>query len=145
MIKMDIEKFKHKIPIKIRFSDLDAMGHVNNAKYLSFLEEARLAYYEKVLNVSLRNLNFNAIVARIEIDYLSPIQFGDKVEIYTRTSNIGNKSSDVDHLIVVNKKTDKIIAARAFTKLVAYDYKINQTIPVSEDARKAVEYFEGRK
>jgi acyl-CoA thioester hydrolase len=139
---MVIENFKHKISIKVRFSDLDAMGHVNNASYLSYLEEARLAYYNHVLKVNTNNLDFNAVVARIEIDYVGQIKLGDVVEIYTRTSKIGNKSSDLEHLIVVNNNGNKRVAAKALTKLVSFDYKANKSIPVSNDSKKAIEDFE---
>ncbi|MGA7838037.1 MAG: thioesterase family protein [Ignavibacteriaceae bacterium] len=140
---MEIEKFKHKISIKVRFSDLDAMGHVNNATYLSYLEEARIAYYNDVMKKKSDSLDFNAVVARIEIDYVSQIRLGDKVEIYNRTSKIGNKSSEVEHLIVVADKNEKIVAAKAVTKLVSFDYKKNQSVPVSDKARKIIEKFEG--
>ncbi|HKJ82113.1 MAG TPA: thioesterase family protein [Ignavibacteriaceae bacterium] len=140
---MEIEKFKHKISIKVRFSDLDAMGHVNNATYLSYLEEARIAYYNDVMKKDSDSLDFNAVVARIEIDYVSQIRLGDKVEIYNRTSKIGNKSSDLEHIIAVKKNNERIVAAKAVTKLVSFDYKKNQSVPVSEKAREIIEEFEG--
>ena len=65
---MELERFKHRISIKVRFSDLDAMGHVNNAAYLSYLEEARFDYYNHVLGIDTNGLDFNAVIARIEID-----------------------------------------------------------------------------
>ncbi len=139
---MDIEKFKHCISIKVRFCDLDAMGHVNNAAYLSYLEEARLAYYNQVLQMDTNNLEFDAVVARIEIDYIDQIRLGDKVEVYTRTGKIGNKSSDVEHLIVVAGEKGRKVAARAMTKLVSFDYRKNKTIPVPEDKRLIIERFE---
>lgn len=139
---METEKFKHKIKIKIRFSDLDAMGHVNNATYLSYLEEARIAYYNDVMRKKPGSLEFNAVVARIEIDYVSQIRLGDDVEIYSRTSKIGNKSSDLEHLIVILKTDEKIVAAKAVTKLVSFDYKKNQSIPVSAEARTVIENYE---
>ncbi len=140
---MDIKKFKHRIPVKVRFSDLDAMGHVNNASYLSYLEEARLAYYNHVLNIDTNNLEFNAVIARIEIDYLEQIRLGDNVEVYTRTGKIGKKSSDVEHLIViVDKQQNRKIAARALTKLVSYNYRENKTFPVPEKDRIVIEKFE---
>jgi acyl-CoA thioester hydrolase len=142
VIIMDINKFKHRISIKVRFCDLDAMGHVNNTAYLSYLEEARLAYYNQVLNIDTNKLEFNAVVARIEIDYLEQIRLGDNVEVYTRTGKIGNKSSDVEHLIVIVDNQERKIAARAMTKLVSFDYKNNKTIPVPEKDRATIEMFE---
>ena len=141
----EIEEFRHKISIKVRFSDLDAMGHVNNASYLSYLEEARLAYYNQVLKVNTNNLDFNAVIARIEIDYVDQIRLGDDIEVYTRTSKIGSKSSDVEHIVVVTTGGNKKIAARALTKLVSFDYRKNTSIPVSEGAKKVIEEFEKRR
>ena len=138
----EIEKFRHKISVKVRFSDLDAMGHVNNASYLSYLEEARLAYYNHVLKMDTDNLDFNAVIARIEIDYIDQIRLGDNVAVYTRTAKIGNKSSDVEHLIVVASGGDKKIAAKALTKLVSFDYRKNISVPVSQEAKKTIEEFE---
>ncbi len=139
---MDIKKFKHCISIKVRFSDLDAMGHVNNASYLSYLEEARLAYYNHVVGLDTNKLEFDAVVARIEIDYLEQIRLGDKVEVYTRTGKLGNKSSDVEHLIVIVDKENRKIAASALTKLVSFDYRKNKTIPVPEENRLIIEKYE---
>ena len=140
----EIEKFRHKISVKVRFSDLDAMGHVNNASYLSYVEEARLAYYNHVLKMDTDNLDFNAVIARIEIDYIDQIRLGDNVAVYTRTAKIGNKSSDVEHLIVVANNGNKKIAAKALTKLVSFDYRKNISVPVSEEAKKTIEEFERR-
>jgi acyl-CoA thioester hydrolase len=138
----EIEKFRHKISVKVRFSDLDAMGHVNNASYLSYLEEARLAYYNHILKMDTNNLDFNAVIAKIEIDYIDQIRLGDNVEVYTRTAKIGNKSSDVEHLVVVTNNGNKKIAAKALTKLVSFDYRKNISVPVSEEAKKTIEGFE---
>ena len=112
------------------------MGHVNNASYLSYLEEARLAYYNHILKMDTNNLDFNAVIAKIEIDYIDQIRLGDNVEVYTRTAKIGNKSSDVEHLVVVTNNGNKKIAAKALTKFVSFDYRKNISVPVSEEARK---------
>lgn len=139
----DINLFKHKIKINVRFSDLDAMRHVNNATYLTYLEEARIEYFNEVLDREKNNLNYYAVVARIEIDYVQPINLGDEVEVYTRVSKLGNKSSDVEHLILIHRSGEEIIACSAFTKLVSYDYKGSISIPIPDDIRKKIIEFEG--
>lgn len=140
---MNPEDFKHKTKIKVRFSDLDAMRHVNNAKYLTFLEEARIDYFSSLFDRKKDSLDFEAVVARIEIDYLFPIHLGDEVEVFTRISKIGNKSVDVEHIVAV-KKEDKIVkAAVSVTKLVYYDYKTGKTKAIPEAAKKTISLFEG--
>lgn len=142
---MDIKEFKHKTKIKVRFSDLDAMQHVNNATYLTFLEEARIDYFSKLFNRRYDNLDFEAVVGRIEINYIHPIVLGDEVEVLTRISKIGTKSVDVEHVIVIKKKNDLIKAATALTKLVYYDYKAQTTQVIPEEAKKIIANFEGIK
>ncbi len=121
------------------------MGHVNNATFLTFLEEARFAYFRAVLKRNRDYLNFEAIIARIEIDYKNQICLDDKVVVYTRCPRIGVKSGDIENLIVVEKGTENKIAAFALSKLVTFDYKRGVSIPISDYVRKALEEFEGRK
>ena len=139
---MEEKNFKHKIKINVRFSDLDTMRHVNNAAYLSYLEEARISYFNDVLNRPKNNLNFGAVIARIEIDYLQPIVLGDELEILTRVSKIGNKSTDVEHLIIIKRNHESIHAAEAVTKLVSYDYKKLESMLIPQDMKTKIKAFE---
>jgi acyl-CoA thioester hydrolase len=140
---MEEKSFKHKIKISVRFSDLDALRHVNNAAYLSYLEEARIAYFNDVLDLPRNSLNIGAIIARIEIDYLRPIVLGDEVEILTRVSKIGNKSIDVEHLLILVREGESSHAAAAVTKLVSYDYKKLQSMAISDEIKDKIRTFEG--
>jgi acyl-CoA thioester hydrolase len=138
----DIKNFKHITKIKVRFSDLDAIEHVNNATYLSYLEEARIKYFNDLFNLKDGNLDYEAVIARIEIDYLFPIVLGDEIEVYTRISNLGNKSVDVLHIIAISKESRLIKAATSVTKLVYYDYKSRTTKKIPEAAKKIISEFE---
>ena len=140
----EISLYKHKLNITVRFSDLDAMGHVNNATFLTFLEEARFAYFREVLKRDRDNLNFEAIIARIEIDYKNQICLGDKVVVYTRCPRIGEKSGDIENLIVVEKETENKIASSALSKLVTFDYKRGVSVPIPYDVRKALIDYEDK-
>ncbi|MGA7723089.1 MAG: thioesterase family protein [Ignavibacteriaceae bacterium] len=139
---MQEKNFKHKIKINVRFSDLDAMRHVNNAAYLSYLEEARISYFNDVLNRPKNSLNFGVVIARIEIDYLQPIMLGDELEIITRVSKLGNKSSDVEHLIIIIRGEARIHAASALTKLVSFDYQSQRSILIPENVKEKIIAFE---
>ncbi len=138
----DLNLFKHKIKITVRFSDLDAMRHVNNATYLTYVEEARIAYFNDVLSRSNNSLNFDAVVARIEINYIQPITLGEEIEVLTRVSKLGNKSSDVEHLILVERNGEKIAAAEVKSKLVSYDYNKLVSKPISEEVKQKIIAFE---
>ncbi len=139
----EIKKFKHKTKIVVRFSDLDAMQHVNNATYLSYLEEARIDYFNKLFNRRKESLDFDAVVGRIEINYIYPIVLGDKVEVFTRVSKIGNKSVDVEHIIAICKNNVLVKAATSVTKLVYYDYKAQTTMVIPIAEKEVISNFEG--
>ncbi len=138
----ELSLYKHKLNITVRFSDLDAMGHVNNATFLTFLEEARFAYFRAVIKRDRDYLKFEAIIARIEIDYKNQICLNDKVVVFTRCPRIGIKSADIENLIVVKKETENKIAAFALSKLVTFDYKRDVSIPINDYVRKALVDYE---
>lgn len=139
---MDVNKFKHITHLKVRFSDLDAMRHVNNASYLTYLEEARINYFNDLLNLPNNNLAFGAVVARIEINYLKPLELGEKLKVFTRVSKIGFKSADLENLITTERNGKLIIAAEAVTKLVGYNFKNKETMAIPEEIKKIIETYE---
>jgi len=139
----EIRQFKRKIKIKVRFSDLDAMRHVNNAAYLTYLEEARIDYFNELFNRKKESLDFDAVVGRIEINYLYPIVLGDDVEVFTRVSKLGTKSVDVEHIIAVKKGNELIKSATSLTKLVYYDYKTQTTKVMTDDVKDRIAKYEG--
>jgi acyl-CoA thioester hydrolase len=140
---MNTEQFKHETKIKVRFSDLDAMHHVNNATYLTYLEEARIDYFNSLFNRKKDSLDFEVVIGRIEINYIYPIVLGDEVEVLTRVSKFGAKSLDVEHIIAIKKDNKLINAATSVTKLVYYDYKAQTTKVIPEYAKARIAKFEG--
>ncbi len=140
---MDISKFKSKVKIQVRYADLDTYGHVNNKAYLSFLEEARIQYIKDLnLESKITIFDFGAVVGRIDIKYLYPIQYYDQVYAYTRCSRLGHKSYDLENLIVIKRGEKNIIAARAIVTMVAYDLKNNKSVPLDPDLVAVVNNFE---
>ena len=101
----------------VRFRDLDAMGHVNNAVYMTYMEAARIAYLES-LGAGHHPLQW-LILARAEVDFRSPIGPGEQVEVGVRTSRIGRKSFDLEQEV----RADGRLAAEGRFVLVAYDYE----------------------
>ena len=121
----ELQKFKHQITVDVRYDDLDTMGHVNNKKYLSYLEEARISYHEEVLNFDKKSLDFSAVVGRVDISYYAPILFGDRVQLLSRCSRIGSKSFDIETLIL--SKNTKKIASKSTVTLVSVDMKTGKS------------------
>ncbi|MEO0560766.1 MAG: acyl-CoA thioesterase [Chloroflexota bacterium] len=131
--------FNHSTEVEVRFHDLDALGHVNNARYLNYLEQARLAYATEVCgwDGTLRTLGL--IVANVTIDFKQPIFLGDKLEIATRASRLGNKSFDLEYRFITTRPpASAALAGEAKTTLVTYDYSEGKTVPIFTAWREAM-------
>lgn len=142
MENINLSDYKHITDVSVRFMDIDALQHVNNARYLNFLEEARISYCQEVLGMFNEIDEFNVLVARIEIDFMKPILFNSSVKIYTRVPKIGNKSFIFDSVICVSNNEKMEIVSRALQTLVTFDSKTNQTITVPNSIKTNVQAFE---
>ena len=131
----EIKSFTHIIKIPIRYDDLDTLGHVNNKAYLSYLEEARIDFHKRVFGWN-GKLEFNAVVAKIEINYLRPIFYGDSLHAYTKLSHIGTKSFEIITVFVVEKEGNSLIkVSDSKVVLVNIDLKTGKTAKISEAER----------
>ncbi|MEQ8908797.1 MAG: acyl-CoA thioesterase [Vicingaceae bacterium] len=142
MQNINLEEFRHQLDLNVRFMDLDALHHVNNARYLNFLEEARIAYSQDVLGLFRDIKSLNVVVARIEIDYLKPITFGEEVKIYTRVLKMGNTSFDFECIICALNKKEEKIAARAIQTLVTFDAESKKSIAIPDEVREKIASYE---
>jgi acyl-CoA thioester hydrolase len=129
-------------PIQVRYSDCDPQGHVNNARFVSFIEEARFQYIVKLgLWEGGSFLDLNLIVASIHMDLLAPINLFQPVRVGARVTRIGNKSIAFEYLIEDSRSGQAL--ARAETAMVTYDYHTLKSIPVPDDWREKIAAFEG--
>lgn len=140
---MNLDNYKNRLKIEIRYADLDTYGHVNNKAFISFLEDARIFYLKEVMNFVPKNLDFEAVVGRIDISYLAPLFLYDDVWVYTRCSKIGTKSYDLESLIIKKKDGKEIIAAKALVYMVSYDLKKGITKPNNENMIEKLKEYEG--
>ena len=139
-----MQNYKHKTPIQLRFKDIDKLGHVNNANHLTYIELARIKYFEDVLLVDENWSEFQGpILAHMSIDYRRPIFLNDNVFVYTRCSKLGTKSLELSWVIVSEKNKTEEILAEGKSVIVCFDYATNKTIPLPEDQRRKIEIFEG--
>jgi acyl-CoA thioester hydrolase len=140
-----MEKFKLKIPLVIRFADFDALGHVNNAKYLTYFEIARIKYFEEIITGGKVNwLEDGIIVARATIDFKYPLDGYDDYFISISCTRIGTKSLDFSYIIFLEKGTETIVIAEGVTVMVCYDYQKNESVPVRPEWRAAISLYEER-
>ncbi|MEA4907780.1 MAG: acyl-CoA thioesterase [Chloroflexi bacterium] len=136
-------KFRFYYPIQVRYGDLDPQWHVNNTRFLTYLEQARLAYLiELGLFDGASFFDLGYIVGDIHIRFLAPIFIHDKVRVGLCVSHIGNKSMTIDYHI--EDEDGSRVMAEAQTVMVAYDYRQQKSIPISPAWREKIGAFEGR-
>ena len=99
------------------------MGHVNNAAYSTYLEQARIAVLGGLEPF---------ILARVEIDFRAELRAGEEIEIRSRCSRIGTKSFDLEHQLWAGGR----LVAEAKSVLVGYDYGTRESVPLSSDQRR---------
>ena len=127
------------LPVIVRFSDCDPLGHVNNAKYSTYLEQARIVLWRKQIGFSSRRAaeggarGHGFILARAEIDFKSQAHDGDELLVKLWIDGFGRSSATYRYEIV-DAPTGRLVAA-AKTVQVWFDYDAGQTLPISDELK----------
>lgn len=129
----------HRYKVEVRFSDIDVMGHVNNAVYLSYFEQSRVAYFHALLGGSWDWNSHGVILARNEVDYLRPVLLHDEVWIETYCCHMGTKSLQMAYKMTVRKGEEETPCCTGKSVLVCYDHTTRSTTEVPEDWKKNIE------
>jgi len=135
--------FKFFHPIEVRYGDLDPQGHVNNAKHLTYFEQARV-HYLIGLGLFSRDQSFmeiGVVIADIHIAYKSPIHYGNNIKVGVKTAKIGNKSVTMEQCVMDSDSGE--IMSSGTVVMVTYDYRDLKPIPVPDAWRKKISEFEG--
>jgi acyl-CoA thioester hydrolase len=122
--------------IEVRFRDIDALGHVNNAVLVSFLEQARFQWWRAYLG-DRKFTEEGFLIARIEVDYRQPILLTDLVRVALHCSRVGNSSFDLDYRVY--REQDNATLAVAKTIQVMLDFKTQRPAPLREETRRWME------
>ncbi len=128
--------------IEIRYGDIDAQRHVNNARHFTYMEQARSKYI-KALGLW-EGSDFDAIgiiLAEQSCRYLYPIQLDSDIKVGVRTVRLGEKSIETQYSMQDAQTGDELAVGQAI--LVAYDYQKGKSIPVPDDWRVVITEFEG--
>ena len=125
--------FRHQI--EVRFRDCDPMGHVNNAVYLTYLEQARFAHWREIWGMNFERLpegTPGVILAHAEIDYRRPAKYGDHLEVRISLESIGRTSFAYRYEIVDSAEN---LVATARSVQVMYDYGTSKPVPMTDELR----------
>jgi len=127
--------FKNLLPIQVRFSDVDVMGHVSNTIYQNYYDSGKLNYFDEVLP-DMDFVNLGVVGASIKIDYLKPIFMKTRILVETRVAEIGNKSLTMEHCLIDESTGETLSTCTAV--LVCYSIKEMKSIPIPENWKRNI-------
>ena len=131
--------FRFSTTLEVRWRDLDALGHVNNAVYFTYLEQARV-HYLRELNVAPSDpAGIGFILAEANCQFKSPLELGERVTIHTRVSQLRNSSFVFEYQV---RGGDRRLTATARTVQVCYNYRDHHPIPIPDEWRSAITVYE---
>lgn len=134
------KRFRVQTTVTVRFSDTDAMGHCNNSRYFSFMEEGRVAYFKHLFpNLTSRDSfeMFPFILGDIQCRFEAPAYCADELIVSLGVTEFGSKSMVMEYDIH-HRGSDKRIATGKST-LVMFDYKKQQSYPIPDDFKKIIQ------
>jgi acyl-CoA thioester hydrolase len=141
--------FGHRYAVPVRFADTDAMGHVNNAVYLTFAEAARVAWWAEVTGEPIireADRTSGLILAEADIAFRAPVFFGETVQVETRATRLGRTSVTVEHRLTASSDDGPVrLVATIGSVIVRYDYGAERPTPWAADLVDRIEAFEGRR
>ncbi|MGK5630835.1 acyl-CoA thioesterase [Streptomyces sp. URMC 123] len=131
---------RHRYSCPLRWSDMDAFGHVNNAVFLRYLEEARIDFmFRPAREGGVSSLAGGAVVARHEIDYLRPlVHRHEPVTVETWVTKLGAASMTVSYEV----KDEEQVYARALTVVVPFDLKAGRPRRITDEERAFLERYQ---
>jgi acyl-CoA thioester hydrolase len=138
------------VPVEVRFRDLDALGHVNSAVFLTYFEQARLAFWLALHpggapGEGIEPARIGFVVARAECDYTSPVRLGERLLVGCRAGDFGTSSFAMDYRIVAapgSVDAEVRLVASGRTVQVTWDQAAGRKVPLPEELRKRIDAFQ---
>lgn len=137
----DDMKFRHTLPVQIRFNDVDQYGHMNNSSYFSLYDLAKTSYMRDVFgNKDWHHMGI--VVANINADFLAPVFFSDNLIIETTVIHLGHKSFTLLQRAI--NKASGVLKCQCRTVMVGYDVATKEPVELPADFKQAVCDYEGK-
>jgi acyl-CoA thioester hydrolase len=133
------DRFPVEVPIRVQWGDMDALGHVNNARYFTWFESARIALFERLRLDSTGTPEVGPILARTSCDFLAPVTYPAELVAGTRISRLGNTSFGMEYALRRVSPEPERTVARGEGVIVLIDYRSGATLPIPDDLRAALE------
>lgn len=132
--------FVFRMPVDVRWSDMDEMGHVNNAVYLTYFEQARIWYFQEACSWNWKENGL--ILANVNIDYIRPLIFPTPATIRVRVSRLGTKSFEMQYLITSTFYDKEVLMTKGSTTMVMFDYASQSSFPIPAHLREKIVAYE---
>lgn len=132
--------YRHYLPLQIRFTDIDMLGHLNNAVFVNFFDLGKTHYFATILGGPLQWETISLVIVNIECSFFTPVYFTDSIEVFTKTVEIGERSVRMDQRIVNTATGETHATCR--TILAGFDVKNRCGAPVSDEWRRMILDFE---
>jgi acyl-CoA thioester hydrolase len=123
-----------EIDVTVQWGDMDALGHVNNARYFTWFESARIALFEKIGVVSAGPSSLGPILATTTCDFLAPVHYPAKLRVSARCSKVGETSLTMQYQITCGDR----VHARGSSVAVLVDFGSSAKVRVPDDVRAAI-------
>ena len=127
---VSIKEFPFHHNIQTRWKDMDSFGHINNAVYLTYIEDARTSFFKRW---NLKDQSKSVIVASIKIYYISQIKHPSKLIIGSKISRIGNSSFDILSGIFADKQRNPAVIS--LVTCVCYDYEKSTSVEIYDEIK----------
>lgn len=124
-----------QVEIVVFWGDMDALGHVNNAVYARWLEQARIEYFQRVGLIG--GGAVGPILARQSIDFVQPVVYPDRISVSVGVSRIGTTSITLSYVARSREKQGAVVM-RGESVIVVFDYAEGRKTPVSADLRQRI-------
>jgi acyl-CoA thioester hydrolase len=136
---MTDDAFRFSVTVDVRWRDLDALSHVNNAVYFTYLEQARVGYLQQLGLLPDTPWGIGFILAEAHCRFKSPLTLSERVTIRIRVSELGRSSFIFEYRM---EGEDGRLAAEARTTQVCYDYEDRHTVSIPDEWRETIVDFE---
>ena len=133
---------RHVEPVSVRWGDLDSMGHVNNAKYFTYCESARMSYFAAVRMTEHKEAGSHGpALAAANLNFRRQVRWPAELDVATRVAEIGRSSFKMEYEIFLRGTDERV--ADGTGVIVWVDYGTGRSIPLPESFKEEIRRFEG--
>lgn len=140
--EINLDDYRHSMPVQIRFNDIDILGHLNNIVYFALYDLAKARFLEAVRKGHIDFRKVETVIANIDCVYIKQILFGEQIDVYSKCIHIGRRSFTLRQCLV--ESSTREIRSVCDTVMVAFDPDKGGSCEMSPELRKTLTEYENR-